>query len=73
MTLSLTHSVTKCDFDFSVFGALQSFLQTHVSFLTIDQKDEETRYDQQEDKDNGKDMLTHEDVYEGGDNRERIY
>ena len=44
-----------------------------MSFLTIDQKDEEKRYDQQEDKDNGKDMLTHEDVNEGGDNREHIY
>ena len=44
-----------------------------MSFLTIDQKDEEKRYDQQEDKDNGNDMLTHEDYYETGYIRENFY
>ena len=44
-----------CD---SLFQRLQSTVevsQTHVSFLTIGQKDEGTRRDQQEDKDDDKD------------------
>ena len=44
-----------CD---SLFQRLQSTVEvskTHVSFLTIGQKDEGTRRDQQEDKDDDKD------------------
>ena len=39
-------------FDFSVFRALQSGRQTHVTIMTIDQR--ETKRDQKEDKDKDK-------------------
>ena len=45
----MTLSLIKFTFDFSVFRALQSGRQTHVTIMAIDQK--ETWRDQQEDKD----------------------
>ena len=77
MTLSLINSVNEwVDFLFQRLQSTEELSQTHVTFLAIDQMDEEISLDQQEEKDIGgnlviywlSDLVTHLKIANQGGN-----